>query len=410
MTVSTVTVTIAAAMITGADLPRARVEFELTGVDINGAVIAPKSTSVTLDANGAGAIALWPNASGSQGTQYKVYIYDEGGALQFSGLATIPAINCNLHDVLNLASPAVPAVYPVTLPSAGQVLVGNAGGTAYAPKTVSGDGSLDSTGALSVTKVTGAAKTAPVDADSVVLVDSEAASVLKKLTWANVKATLKTYMDTLYQPLASALSSWASVTRASGFDTFAATPSSANLRSLLSDETGTGSAVFGTSPTISAPTLTGTTDLSGGQVKFPATQSASSDPNTLDDYEEGAFTPAITFGGGSTGLTYLTQSGTYTKVGRAVHVRLYVRVNAKGSSTGAALINGLPFLQESGVGFTSCDVIMIGAASLTEMPTAYIQAGTASVTLATGYGAITALTDANFAASTQVMVSGTYFV
>jgi hypothetical protein len=59
-----------------------------------------------------------------------------------------------------------------------------------------------------------------------------------------------------YQPLDSDLTSWAGVTRASGFDTFAATPSSANLRSALTDETGTGSAVFGTEPVITV-TATG---------------------------------------------------------------------------------------------------------------------------------------------------------
>lgn len=40
------------------------------------------------------------------------------------------------------------------------------------------------------------------------------------------------------------LASWASVTRAAGFDAFVATPSSANLRTLLSDEVGTGAAYF----------------------------------------------------------------------------------------------------------------------------------------------------------------------
>lgn len=53
------------------------------------------------------------------------------------------------------------------------------------------------------------------------------------------------------------LTSWAGVTRASGFDTFAATPSSANLKSLVTDETGSGGAlVFATSPAIATPTLT----------------------------------------------------------------------------------------------------------------------------------------------------------
>lgn len=41
-------------------------------------------------------------------------------------------------------------------------------------------------------------KTTPVDADELPIVDSAASNVLKKLTWANLKATLKTYFDTLY--------------------------------------------------------------------------------------------------------------------------------------------------------------------------------------------------------------------
>jgi len=43
-----------------------------------------------------------------------------------------------------------------------------------------------------------ASKTTPADNDELPLVDSAAGNVLKKLTWANLKATLKTYFDTLY--------------------------------------------------------------------------------------------------------------------------------------------------------------------------------------------------------------------
>jgi hypothetical protein len=42
------------------------------------------------------------------------------------------------------------------------------------------------------------AKTTPADADTVPLIDSAASNVLKKLSWANIKATLKTYFDALY--------------------------------------------------------------------------------------------------------------------------------------------------------------------------------------------------------------------
>lgn len=41
-------------------------------------------------------------------------------------------------------------------------------------------------------------KSTPVDADETMLADSAASWGLKKLTWANIKATLKTYFDTLY--------------------------------------------------------------------------------------------------------------------------------------------------------------------------------------------------------------------
>lgn len=51
------------------------------------------------------------------------------------------------------------------------------------------------------------------------------------------------------------ITSWASVTRASGFDTFATTPSSANLKALVTDETGSGALVFATSPTLVTPAL-----------------------------------------------------------------------------------------------------------------------------------------------------------
>lgn len=66
----------------------------------------------------------------------------------------------------------------------------------------------------------------------------------------------KGYVTGNFQPLDSDLTSWAGVTRASGFDTFVATPSSANLASLVTDETGSGALVFGTSPTFTTDITT----------------------------------------------------------------------------------------------------------------------------------------------------------
>jgi len=86
-----------------------------------------------------------------------------------------------------------------------------------------------------------------------------------------------------------------------------------------------------------------TINLTGGQITFPATQSASSDANTLDDYEEGTFTPVITFGGGSVGQTYDAQAGVYTRIGRLVMVNGIFSMTNNGSSTGIAVLTGLPF-------------------------------------------------------------------
>lgn len=47
------------------------------------------------------------------------------------------------------------------------------------------------------------AKTTPVDADEIGGIDTEAANVLKKHTWNNIKAFLKTYFDSIYNALVS---------------------------------------------------------------------------------------------------------------------------------------------------------------------------------------------------------------
>lgn len=72
---------------------------------------------------------------------------------------------------------------------------------------------------------------------------------------SDMRSDLGLIIGTNVQAYDADLTTWAGVTRASGFDTFAATPSSANLISLLTDETGTGSAVFSTSPTLTTPNI-----------------------------------------------------------------------------------------------------------------------------------------------------------
>jgi hypothetical protein len=60
--------------------------------------------------------------------------------------------------------------------------------------------------------------------------------------------------------------------------------------------------------------------------------------NALDDYEEGTWTPTISFGGASVGVTYAaSRAGQYTKIGRQVTATAYILLTNKGTSTGICL-------------------------------------------------------------------------
>jgi hypothetical protein len=83
-----------------------------------------------------------------------------------------------------------------------------------------------------------------------------------------------------------------------------------------------------------------TAAASGAGISFPATQSASSDANTLDDYEEGTWTPT------GNGITYSTADGSYTKIGRVVIARFTIVFPSTGSGSIARLA-GLPFTSTS---------------------------------------------------------------
>lgn len=98
--------------------------------------------------------------------------------------------------------------------------------------------------------------------------------------------------------------------------------------------------------TTDALTLAGQLIISGaaaGQIVFPATQNSSSNANTLDDYEEGTWTPVIGGDGGTSGQTYTVQSGRYTKIGRVVVAQWTTVLSNKGTITGGVEIQGLPF-------------------------------------------------------------------
>jgi hypothetical protein len=157
-----------------------------------------------------------------------------------------------------------------------------------------------------------ASKATPVDADELPLADSASSFSLKKLTWANLKATLATWI---------------------GGNLIAG-----SFTSLVSSTTGKVATTLGVGNATPA--------ASGAGISFPATLNASSDANTLDDYEEGTWSPTLTgsvsnptgliMGGGPT--------GNYVKVGRMVHAYYYAGSTTwTGAGSGILFLSGLPF-------------------------------------------------------------------
>lgn len=89
---------------------------------------------------------------------------------------------------------------------------------------------------------------------------------------------------------------------------------------------------------LSSAALVDLSASTAGQIKFPATQNPSANPNTLDDYEEGTCTILDISGG----TTFTDLGSTYTKVGRQVVVCVYGVYGAAGGGTSTAL-GGFPF-------------------------------------------------------------------
>ena len=101
----------------------------------------------------------------------------------------------------------------------------------------------------------------------------------------------------------------------------------------------------GTIARTAAPIFTGqatipTINLTGGQITFPATAVPSANANTLDDYEEGTWTP------NSAGITVVgtfSSSGTYTKIGRVVTViATFAGTTSVAVAAGASFSTNIP--------------------------------------------------------------------
>lgn len=159
--------------------------------------------------------------------------------------------------------------------------------------------------------------------------------------------------------------------------------------------------------------LGGGVSVEGGQVVFPAVQNASANVNTLDDYEEGSWTPTIISSGGGT-PTYTTQVGRYVKVGRLVKYWGRVILATKGSlATGSVQISSLPITADATVslfGFTSIPFFAAMTTNVVSL-SGYVNGTSSAIVLQmlTAAGVATAnVAVADISATVDIIFGGSY--
>ncbi|MFA7269937.1 MAG: hypothetical protein WC073_11380 [Sterolibacterium sp.] len=337
-----------------------------TGTTATGAqqTLAAGATTEILVGGGASALPVWTAATGS------------GAPVR----ATSPALTTP-----NVGTPSAGTLTNCTgLPAAGVVgtaLVSAAIGTtvqAYDADLTTWAGITPGTGVATALAVNVGSAGAPVLFDG-------AGGTPTSITLTNAGGTAAS----LTAGTASAVAVGGITGLGANVGTFLATPTIANLNTAVSDADLAPIAVPSFTTTIGVGAATAAN--SGAGITFPATQSASTDANTLDDYEEGTWT------GSPVNLTVVgtpTYSGTYTKIGRAVHINLRVTSDTSTASTvDSTYFDGLPF-----------------TASVDSTITAMNVPNSASLGVCRINSANNRMYTPTWGASAAVVISATYFV
>jgi hypothetical protein len=155
-----------------------------------------------------------------------------------------------------------------------------------------------------------------------------------------------------------------------------------------------------------------------GGIKFPATQSASADANTLDDYEEGTWTPTLVCAGSGT-ATVASGNNTcrYTRVGNLVHIQGQFSVDAVSSPLGDLSITGLPFTVNNNTageqsGYTACNMRFYNLTGTSiGSNNSYFAVNTTYIVVR-GFNGLTGVStvSANLQANTYIMIGASYTV
>jgi hypothetical protein len=154
---------------------------------------------------------------------------------------------------------------------------------------------------------------------------------------------------------------------------------------------------------------------SGHGIDFSATSDGSGNDTSelLDDYEEGEWTPTLNTG--DFGVTsYATRYARYTKIGRAVHIVMYIMLSNKGSNSGYLKLWGLPYTNAASPAYTAlscwCTSMEIGGA---RSMIAYVNPGSnwcAIQKYNESSGDANWCTEADLNNNSEIRLAGTYFV
>jgi hypothetical protein len=126
---------------------------------------------------------------------------------------------------------------------------------------------------------------------------------------------------------------------------------------------------------------------------------------------DGSWTPGLSFGGGTTGITYGTQSGRFHIQNNKIWFSGTVILTDKGSSTGNALVTGLPVVTRAGASDKFPVEVWLQEVSFANSPLALVSSGGTSTTglhEVTEAGTVSNLTNANFGNTSRVYVQGFY--
>lgn len=143
-------------------------------------------------------------------------------------------------------------------------------------------------------------------------------------------------------------------------------------------------------------------------IKFPSTQIASSNANTLDDYEEGSWVGVPAFGGASTGITG-TFNAEYVKVGQLCFISFFLAFTSNGTGTGACTVGGLPFASSPATRSTLNAGYWSGLSGVVGNPIGFIDVSATSMSfLMSGATGHAAMTDTNIPDGAILIGSGVY--